>query len=196
MAKSSKKQSLAVNILLVVVAVLVGVVAYKQIYLAGQLSASLQEEPLTEALEHCFASHAQPAMFREEFAKLGLNSEELGKLGLNSAATGLDWKGLWGSLGGLFGGVSQKVVTVEIQKNYLTEIKVLKIQGFTPHTGKMRVTGTVEMKYQVPVVGGKDATKDYRTVVFKRGEEMYFNELDVKKPDSAQWDQWQCAQPL
>jgi len=188
MAKSSKKNyPIAVNILLVAVAGLLAVVAYKQIYLAGQLTGSLPKERLTKALERCFSTHTQPSMFKEQLAKASLNS---------SASGLVDWQNMFSDFSKLLNNLGGQVIKTQIQQNYITELKVLKIQDFTANTGEMRVQGRVEVLYQVPILGNEPGKKDYQTVVFKRGDEFYFNQLDVKKPESQQWDHWQCAQKL
>jgi len=179
MAKSkSKKTSLATTILVIVVAGIAAVIAYKQIFLVSQVTSNFPEAKLTRGIEACMQSHLTPNMLKDNLQAMNefVNVQEL--------------------LGGVWSQFSNTVATTTVQQNFITEIKVLKIQDFLGATAEMRISGSVDLLSKAPVVGDVLAKKDYMTVVYKRGEAYYFNQLSVKKPESNQWDEWACSQQL
>ena len=172
------------GLILTVLAVIVAVVAYKQIFLVGRITSNLPEQRLTEGLQRCFKDNLTPEMLKKELTALEQQggSNFIGNLG--------------GMLGSVLDQLSGSVVETRIEKNYLTEITVLKIQDLLGENAEVRVTGSVDVISKVPVMGDMPSRKDYQTILVKRGEEYHFNGLAVKKPESNQWDQWSCTQTL
>ncbi len=175
---SSKPVSIASTLIVIVAAVIAAFVAYKQIYLVSKVTANMPEQAMSRGIAVCMQKHVTPAQLKQELAKTDLNLN-LGNL-----------------LGSMWDTVSSSVVEVEIKKNYISEVKVLSIQDFMGKNAEMRVTGSVDVVSKVPVVGEIANRKDYQLVLVKRDQQYHFNGLSVKKPDSAQWDDWQCAQDL
>lgn len=175
---SSKPVSIASTVIVIVAAIIAAFVAYKQIYLVSKVTANLPEAAISDGIAACMQKNTTPAQLKEELAKTDLN---------------LNFGNL---LGSMWDSVSSSVVEIEVKKNYIGEVKVLNIQDFMGKNAEMRVLGSVEFVSKIPVVGEINDRKDYQLVLVKRDTHYHFDGLSVKKPDSAQWDEWQCAQDL
>jgi phage tail sheath gpL-like len=172
-AKNTQKAGLAGGLLLGVIAVIIAVVAYKQVFLVSRVVTTFPEAKLTSGLQACMQESLTPDMLKKDFA---------GNLSVMLSS-------VWSSL-------STSMVKTSVAKNYVSELKVLNIQDFAAENAEIRVTGTLDLISEVPVIGRLESRKDYRTTVVKRGNEYHFNGLSVKKPDSQQWDEWVCAKTL
>ncbi len=179
--KTTKKTSLATHLMLTVLSLIVAAIAYKQIFLVSQVSSTIPQEGLTQALQRCVQNNLTPQMLKQGWAGEQLNSQ------LN-----FDVKSL---LGDMFSQVSQNLMDTTITQNYMTEVKVMKVDWFGKQA-QMRVTGSIDLTSKAPVIGSIKAQKDYQTQVFKRDNSYYFDTLSIKKRDSQQWDEWTCAQTL
>jgi len=176
--KSSKPVSIASTVVVIIAAIIAAFVAYKQIYLVSKVTAHLPEQAMSNGIAACMQENVTPAQLKQELAKTDLN---------------LNFGNL---LGSVWDSVSSSVIEVQIKKNYISEVKVLSIQDFMGQNAEMRVTGSVDLVSKVPVVGELSDRKDYQLVSVKRDRRYHFDGLSIKKTDSAQWDEWQCAQDL
>jgi hypothetical protein len=172
-AKASKKTGIGGGLLISVIAVIIAVIAYKQVFLVSRVVSNFPEAPFTASLQSCMQESLTPDMLKKDF---GGN--------------------LSGVLSSVWNSLSTSVIKTRVKQNYVNEIKVLNIQDFMGDTAEMRVSGTLDLISEVPVVGALESRKDYTTTVIKRGNEYHFKGLAVKKPESQQWDQWQCTKTL
>ena len=183
MATKQSKTSLASALILTVLAAVVAVIAYKQIFLVGRLTGNIPEPALTQSLQTCLKQNMTPDMLKKELTAL-------------QQSGGSNFMNLGGLLGSVFDQLSTAVVETRITKNYLNETKVLTIQDLFGENADIRVSGSLDIVSKVPVMGDMAARKDYQTVLIKRGSAYHFDGLDVKKPESNQWDHWACTQTL
>ncbi len=178
MAKKTQN-SLLSTLILAIAAALVAVIAYKQIYLVGKVTTALPEAALTASLQRCFQEHLTPTMLQSG-ARTDLGMDlDLGRL-----------------MGGVLGQLSSGLVETRVTKNYLGEIKVLRIQDLLATHAEMRVNGSLDLLSRVPLMGEIPLRRDYQVTLMKRDDQFHFDGIAIKATDSAQWDRWDCAQRL
>lgn len=182
MAKAQKKLPLAYSIILIVLAILVLVIVYKQVFLGSRITNQLPKAALTTAIESCLQENLRPSLLQ------GL--AEKNSLVKNSF---MDVKTL---LNDILQGISASMVNMEIKQNYITELKVEEITDFLGNHAQVRVKGVVEVESSAPTLGNMLAKKHYLTEVYKRDSDFYFEHLSVKEPEQANWQKWACARTL
>jgi len=178
MAKAKKSHNPATTAMLFVLAVIIAVIAYKQIFLVSMVTSNLPEDNFTKGVESCMQENLAPAA-------------------LETVTQGNNLKGFWGDLlGGIVSsGVTGNVVNVTVGKNYITEVKVMKLDFFGKNA-QMRISGAVDVTSTMPVVGETKMKKDYTTMLFKRDGDYYFERLSVKDEQATDWQEWACAKTL
>ncbi len=179
MAKDKKKIPLAYSVIIGVLAVLVMILVYKQVYLGSKITSNLPQEQFTQSIEGCLQEHIRPSLLKSLTAETPMVKNSF--VDVNTL------------LNTVLKGVSSSMVKMQITQNYITEMKLLQVEDFFGNNAQIRMTGMVEIASSAPMVGSMDAKKEYTTTVYKRGTEHYFKELAVKGQDDANWEQWQCA---
>ncbi|MCP4702926.1 MAG: hypothetical protein GY862_39600 [Gammaproteobacteria bacterium] len=181
--KTGKKTSIGASAILLVVAGLVAFIAYRQIFLAGRITGNLPKEALTRSLEACVQENVSPSMLTS------LNTQNQSNL----SSSFIDLQGM---LKNVLGNVSSSVVKARVTNNYINEVKVLNFEDLLGKNAQMRISGAVDIAFEVPVIGQMDGKKEYQTVLVKRDKEYYFNALSVKGEKEANWKEWSCAKTL
>jgi hypothetical protein len=176
---SKKKMPLAYSVILVVLAILVMILLYKQVYLGSQITSNLPKDPFTQGIEACLQENLKPSLLKSLTAQSSLVKNSF--VDVNTL------------LNTVLKGLSSSTVEMTITQNYITEMKLLKVEDFFGKNAQVRMTGMVEIKSSAPIVGSMDNKKEYTTTVYKRGAEHYFKELAVKGQDEANWERWSCA---
>jgi hypothetical protein len=180
MAKvNKKKMPLAYSIILVVLAILVMILVYKQVYLGSQITSNLPKEQFTHSIEACLQENIRPTLLKSLTAQSPIVKNSF--VDVNTL------------LNTVLKGLSSSMVEMTITQNYITEMKLLKVEDFFGKNAQVRMTGMVEIASSAPMVGSMDNKKEYTTTVYKRGAEHYFKQLAIKGQDDANWEEWQCA---
>ncbi|MCV6637030.1 hypothetical protein [Candidatus Albibeggiatoa sp. nov. NOAA] len=177
--KDKKKLPMAYNVAIVISAILVMILVYKQVYLGSQITSQLPQPQFTQSIESCLQEHIKPTLLKSLTAQSPVVKNSF--VDVNTL------------LNTVLKGLSSSMVDMKITQNYITEMKLLKVEDFFGNNAQVRMTGMVEIESSAPMVGSMDNTKEYTTTVYKRGDEHYFKELSVKERDEANWEQWRCA---
>ena len=180
MATKNKKNPIT-SILLLVVVLLVIVIAYKQVYLVSKITTALPETALTDSLKKCVQDHANTDMVNDLATKNNID------------VASFNWGGLMDKL---IDKIPNQVMSIELAKNYLTEVKVTEVGDFVGKNAQIAITGALDIVYSVPVLGDTKEKKNYQLLLIKRDKSYYFKEVSVKKPDQSNWETWACSQTL
>ncbi len=163
--------ALGSGLMLLIIAVLAGVILYKQVFLGNRITGNLPREQLAASLEQCARTHYTPLP---------------GEFGAQ------DPYGVSGILSSVLQGVSGSTLNTHLQQHQVDEIKLFKIEDFFGENAQLRVTGAMQIATRVPVVGDMSARKDYQLMLYKQGGQYSFSGLKVKEPDSETWEEWPC----
>lgn len=180
MSKSKAKLPLAYSIILIVCALLVAILVYKQVYLGSQIVANLPQQRFTQGIETCVNGHVRPGLLKSLTAQ-----SPIVKNSFVDVATLLNT---------VLKGLSSSAVEMKITKNYITEMKITQIEDFFGQNAAIRMAGVIDISASAPILGSMDSSKEYLTTLYKRGNEYYFQQLSVRERDTAQWEDWACAQ--
>jgi len=181
MAKKAdkKKMPMAYSVVLIVLAILVMILVYKQVYLGSQITSNLPKEQFTQSIESCLQEHIRPSLLKSLTAQSPIVKNSF--VNVNTL------------LNTVLKGLSSSMVEMTITQNYITEMKLLKVEDFFGNNAQVRMVGMVEIESSAPMVGSMDNKKEYTATVYKRGNEHYFKQLEVKGTDESNWEQWNCA---
>ncbi len=177
--KTKRAVNPAQSIILGVLAIIVAVIAYKQIFLVSYVTSHLPKDSLTRTIETCVQENFAPKLL----SSLKQNSLKPNQFNVQDIL-------------GILRGISANMVQTKVQNNYITETKVLKINDLFGKAAEVRITGLIELLSTVPVIGEIRSKKDYLITLFKDDNKYYFNALSVKDEKENQWQEWSCAKTL
>ena len=178
---AKKKKSIINTIVLLVIILLVAIIVYKQVYLVSKITTQLPETALTTSLQQCVQAHASTDIVNNLSSKTNID------------VSSFQWKGLFDTL---LDKIPNDVINITIDKNYLTEIKVIKVEDFLAKNAQIDINGSLDLSYRLPVVGETKEQKTYQLRLIKRDQNYYFKEVQVKKADQQNWQTWACSQTL
>ena len=173
MAKTSTKSSLnavAYAVMLLVIAGLVSIIAYKRLFLAGKITGQLPTEKLAQSLEQCVKTYFKP--LPADLAALGGNNPLVSSV---------------------LEGISSSVIPTRLQGHQLDEVKVLKIDDFWGKNAQIKLSGAIQIGSTLPVIGNMNSRQNYTLTLFKQGESYSFSEMMVKGEKQTDWQKWACA---
>jgi hypothetical protein len=171
---SKKKSKSALNalasaLILLVIALVGGVLAYKQIFLGNLIAGKLPRDALGQSLSQCARMYHAPLA--------GQTADPFGTQG-------------WMSM--ILQGVSANTLETQVQ-HQIDEIKLLKIEDFLGDNARMRVSGAMQISTQVPIMGPLLSRQLYQVEIHKQGNAYSFPKLAVKAENQTDWQEWPCA---
>jgi hypothetical protein len=152
-----------------VIALVAGVIAYKQIFLGNLIAGKLPRDALGQSLQQCARTHHNPLS--------GLSGDPFGTQGLVSM---------------VLQGVSASALEIQVQ-HQVDEIKLLKIEDFFGDNAQLRVSGKMQIATQVPIMGPAVSRQSYQVEIYKQGSGYSFSKLAVRQEGQSAWQEWPCA---
>jgi len=178
--RTKRTPNFAQSAILGVLAIIVAVIAYKQIFLVNYITSSLPKDSLTRTIEVCVQENFAPKLL----SSLKQNSLQPNNFNMQNV------------FNNVLRGISTNMVQTKVQNNYIIEMKVLKINDLFGKSAETRITGLIELISTIPVIGEIRSKKDYLLVLFKDDHKYYFNTFSVKDEKESQWQEWSCAKTL
>lgn len=172
------------RMLLFVAAIIVLLVVYRQLVLGAYVRGQVPEAKLQTALQACVQDHVSLSQLS---SLQSLKAKE--SMGMSSSISSLQ-----GIFKDILNGMSAGMVQAQVKTQYVTEIKVLGLEDFFGQNAQMRISGAIDIQYQVPVIGILEDNQQYQLQLNKRGEQFNFIRVSVKKPDQSNWSEWECTQ--